>query len=160
MMQEHLGKYRKLIPALSLIFQLVEMADGKIKRGSAIGTKSLALAIRWSHYLESHARRVYRMATNHKVQAAQLLTTKIKVGQLATGFSARDIVRKGWSRLNELDEVKAACDELEAANWIKRQRASGKKPGRPALPTYDINPAALLPPCAGGAPTKPTKRKR
>ena len=159
LMQEHLGKYRKLIPALSLIFHLVEMAGGKIKRGSAIGIKSLALAIRWSHYLESHARRVYRMATNHKVQAAQLLTTKIKAGQLATGFSARDIIRKGWSRLNELDEVKAACDELEAASWIKRQVVIGKNRGRPSLPTYDINPAALSSPYAGGAPTKPTKRK-
>lgn len=160
LMQEHLGKYRKLIPALSLIFHLVEMAAGNIKSGSAIGIKSLELAIRWSRYLESHARRVYRMATNHKVQAAQLLTTKITAGHLAPGFSARDIVRKGWSRLNELDEVKAACDELEAANWIKRQAVEGKSRGRPALPTYDINPSALLPANTGFTPTKPTKHKR
>jgi len=160
LMQEHLGKYRKLIPALSLIFHLVEMAAGKIKRGTSIGIKSLQLAIRWSHYLESHARRVYSMATDYKVQAAQLLATKITGGQVTSGFSARDIVRKGWSRLNELDEVKAACDELEAANWIKRRTSEGKRAGRPSLPTYDINPAASSPTNTGAVPTKPTKSKR
>ena len=160
LMQEHLGKYRKLVPALSLIFHLVEMAAGNIKSGSAVGMESLELALRWDNYLESHARRVYRMATDHKVQAAQLLTTKIKAGHLTTGFSARDIVRKCWSRLNDLEEVKAACGELEAANWIKRQPVRGKSPGRPALPTFDINPAALNASQPSAKPTKPTKRKR
>lgn len=161
LMQEHLGKYRKLVPALSLIFHLVEMAAGKIKPGRPIGVKSLQLAIRWSVYLESHARRVYSMATDYKVQAAQLLGSKIAGGQLEAGFSARDIVRKGWSRLNDLDKVKAACDELEAAGWIRRKAISGKRSlGRPALPTYEINPATLSRTHAGGALTKPTKRKR
>lgn len=160
LMQEHLGKYRKLIPALSLIFHLVEMAAGKIKRGTSIGIKSLQMAIRWSHYLESHARRVYSMATDYKVQTAQLLASKITAGQLEPGFSVRDIVRKGWSRLNELDQVKAACDELEAAGWVKRQSIEGKPRGRPALPTYDINPAAFSPTNTVTVPTKPTKRKR
>jgi len=161
LMQEHLGKYRKLIPALSLIFHLVEMAAGKIKRGSSIGIESLQLAIRWSHYLESHARRVYGMATDYKVQAAQLLAAKITTGQLENGFNTRDIVRKGWSRLKDLEEVKAACNELEAAGWIKRTVAEGKRaPGRPANPPYDINPAAFSQTNTGAVPTKPTKRKR
>jgi hypothetical protein len=160
LMQEHLGKYRKLVPALALIFHLVEMAGEKVKQGSAIGIKSLELAIRWSDYLESHARRVYAMATDYKIQAAQLLGTKITRKQLEAGFSARDIIRKGWSRLTDLDEVKAACDELEAANWIRRKPTEVKRPGRPALPTYDINPAVFTFTHAGDVPTKPTKRKR
>lgn len=160
LMQEHLGKYRKLVPALALIFHLVEMAGEKVKKGSAIGIKSLQLALRWADYLESHARRVYAMATDYKVQAAQLLSTKIARLHLEAGFSARDIIRKGWSRLSGLDEVKAACDELEAANWIRRKPAEGKRPGRPALPTYDINPAVFTLTHAGNVPTKPTKRKR
>jgi hypothetical protein len=100
------------------------------------------------------------MATDYKVQAAQLLATKITGGHLAAGFSARDVVRKGWTRLNEPDEVKAACDELEAANWIKRQAVAGKRPGRPSLPTYDINPAAFSPTHTGAVLTKPTQLKR
>ena len=159
LMQEHFGKYRKLVPALSLIFHLVEMAADNIKTSTAIRVESLELALRWSVYLESHARRVYSMATNYKVQAAQLLTKKITAGHLTTGFSARDVVRKGWSRLSDLDDVKAACSELEAANWIKRQPIERKRSGRPALPTFDINPAALNPSQAGAKPTKPTKRK-
>ena len=99
------------------------------------------------------------MATDYKVQAAQLLATKITAGQLETGFSTRDIQRKGWSRLNELDELKAACDELEAAGWIKRQVVVGKRIGRPSQ-HYDINPAAFSPTNTGAVPTKPTKRKR
>lgn len=160
LMQEHLGKYRKLIPALSLIFHLVEMAADKVKPGRPIGINSLQMAIRWADYLESHARRVYAMATDYKVQAAQLLATKIKGRHLEAGFSARDVVRKGWSRLSDQDEVKAACDELEAASWIRRKPTEGKRSGRPALPTYDINPTVYEPMNTGVAPTKPTKRKR
>lgn len=160
LIQEHLGKYRKLVPALALIFHLVEMAADKVKQGSAIGIKSLELAVRWADYLESHARRVYAMATDYKIQAAQLLATKIKGQQLESGFSARDVIRKGWSRLSDPDEVKSACNELEAASWIRRKPLEGKRSGRPALPTYDINPAVFTMLNAGNVPTKPTKRKR
>lgn len=160
LMQEHLGKYRKLVPALSLIFHLVEIAADNVKPGQPIGIKSLQLATRWAAYLESHARRVYAMATDYKVQAAQLLADKITAGQLEAGFCARDVVRKGWSRLSDLDEVKAACDELEAASWIRRKSFEGKRTGRPPSPTYEINPAVLELSSTGTIPTKPTKRKR
>lgn len=160
LMQEHLGKYRKLVPALALIFHLVEMVAGRVQTRSAVGINSLQLAIKWSNYLESHARRVYAMATDYKVQAAQLLAIKITSHHLEAGFSVRDVVRKGWSRLSDQDEVKAACDELEAASWIRRKPVEGRRAGRPALPTYDINPAVFQPTNTGDVPTKPTKRKR
>jgi len=160
LMQEHLGKYRKLVPALSLIFHLVEIAADNVKPGQPIGIKSLQLATRWAAYLESHARRVYAMATDYKIQAAQLLADKITKKQLEAGFCARDVIRKGWSRLSDLDDVKAACDELEAASWIRRKPFEGKRAGRPPSPTYDINPAVFESSNTGATPTKPTKRKR
>ncbi|MBK7644376.1 MAG: DUF3987 domain-containing protein [Planctomycetes bacterium] len=48
-----LAKYRKLVPALALIFHL---ADGNT---GPVGLESLDRAIKASEYLKSHARRVY-----------------------------------------------------------------------------------------------------
>jgi len=160
LMQEHLGKYRKLIPALALIFHLVEIAAGEAKPGSPIPTKTLQKAICWDAYLESHARRVYGMATDYKLQAAKALALKIQGRHLTDGFNARTVTQKGWSRLTDADDIKAGCSELEAANWIRKIQTERKGTGRSALPTYEINPRVFEMASAGGVPTKPTKRAR
>ena len=58
--QEHLGKYRSLMPSLALIFHLLDVADGKVFGNVTITSAQLAAA--WCDYLESHARRIYHMA--------------------------------------------------------------------------------------------------
>lgn len=161
LLQEHLGKYRKLVPSLALIFHLVEVFAETVKRASPVGIQSLEKAIRWADYLESHARRVYAMATDYRVQAAQALAKKIESGCLQDGFTTREIFRNNWSQLGDLEEVKAACDELESANWIRRmpKETGVKSAGRPPLPKYQINPAIGTKKSAVQTPPKPTKRK-
>ena len=97
------------------------------------------------------------MASDARIQVAQALARKIEAGELADGFSERDIYRKEWSVLREPEEVKAACAELEAAGWIRRIHVQGKHVGRPAAPKYEINPRLKLAKNATADPTKPTK---
>lgn len=169
LMEEHLGKFGKLVSALSLIFHLVEVIDAsndagqrtktRRKRSTGISAANLRLAIDWSVFLEAHAKRVYAMASDVRIQAAQALSNKINAEELEDGFSERDIYRKEWSVLRNPDEVKEACAELEAAGWIRRMPAQGKHIGRPAAPRYEINPALKSAQNATAAPTKPPKGK-
>lgn len=177
LVQEHLHKYRKLVPALALIFHLVDLAACPAKPpesstvsppvkapklGKPVALASLKMALLWAEYLESHARRVYGMATDYRVRTGQILAKKIEGRHLTDGFSSRDIIRKNWSMLTNPDEVKGGCDELEAANWIRKTKVerAGARLGRTALPTYVINPAVHRSASAGVAPTKPTKATR
>jgi putative DNA primase/helicase len=51
----HLSKYRKLIPALALIFALVDAPEN----GKVIHEHALLRALAWCDYLRSHAERIY-----------------------------------------------------------------------------------------------------
>lgn len=57
MIQQHLSKYRSLMPSLALIFHIVGMADGGRERAITLASAQKAAA--WCDYLETHARRIY-----------------------------------------------------------------------------------------------------
>ncbi|MGC2639837.1 MAG: YfjI family protein, partial [Acidobacteriaceae bacterium] len=63
-MQAHLAKYRKLMPALSLLFSL---ADGSLE---AVSLRHAQQAADWCEYLKPHARRVYASRTTPERLAA------------------------------------------------------------------------------------------
>ena len=140
---EHLGKYRKLVPALALIFHLVDVVDGRREGKKSISKKSVSLAIAWSLYLESHALRVYSIALDPVKPAALKLAEKIKSGVLQDGFSERDIYKHEWSGLKNAEIVSHACQELEMDSWIRRRPHEGGR-GRPPSHCYDINPALKI----------------
>lgn len=137
---EHLAKYRKLVPALALIFHLFEHMHKESKKIPSISIGNLKIAIAWSNYLLTHARRIYSMGLDLAITAAEALARKIKGNELLNGFSERDVYRAGWANLNDKELVRAACQELEAAGWIRRRQKKGGA-GRPPAPAYDINPA-------------------
>ena len=135
--QEHLGKYRSLMPSMALIHHLLDVADGK-----AIGPVSLAsakLAAASCDYLESHARRIYYLAGNIAQRAAGNLSKKIKQGALNDGFTARDVHRKGWSLLTEKEVVNSALNELVEANWLKSKNQTPSHGGK-TKEIFFINP--------------------
>lgn len=136
-MLEHLAKYRSLMPSLALLFHLIHIADGK--SSNKISIKATVNAIAWCDYLESHARRIYGMATTIANQAAMKLAKKIQEGELLSGFSLRDVYRKHWSLLDDKEIIKKACHELIEANWL-RQSKSDLEIGRPKNNIYLINP--------------------
>lgn len=63
--ESHLSKFRKLIPALAAIFELLGDQDA-----GCIGPDAVALALEWSEYAEAHARRAYESANRPDTEAA------------------------------------------------------------------------------------------
>lgn len=133
----HLAKYRSLMPALALLFHLVDTGAGPIDTAAA------QRAAAWCAYLEPHARRVYRSLTAGPQVAAVHLTAKIRAGELTSPFRARTVQRKGWLGLSEPDEVTGALDVLEERHWLRRvERPPTVRGGRPTV-EYEISPKAL-----------------
>jgi putative DNA primase/helicase len=141
-MLEHLGKYRSLLPSLALIFHLIEIANGA--EAGPVTLTSTKQAAAWCDYLESHARRIYGLVSDIKLQAASRLAQKIEEGVLHDGFSARDVYRKEWSLLDTKELTQGAIEELVEAGWLREEASRAPENGRPALPIYRINPKLKL----------------
>jgi hypothetical protein len=114
---QHLAKYNKLMPALALIFHLINAVIDSNKRGS-ISVEATQQAIAWCEYLQSHARRIYAIgfvANRSIIRLAKLITD----GKLPDTFTVRDIRRKEASGLKNSSLIMHALEELEALKWIK-----------------------------------------
>ena len=138
-MQEHLAKYRSLMPSLALLFHLVAVASGNYAGEIGVSHEAAEKAIAWCDYLESHARRIYGLCTTFEQQAVIELAKKIKKGKLQNSFTVRDVYRNRWHMLTDKVLVQSACDELVEANWLRKQiteAAFGQKPKA----TYFISP--------------------
>ena len=145
----HLAKWRKLIPALALIFALVDTPDS----GSVIHERELIRALAWADYLRPHAERLYAAALIPETTGAHALLVKIKGGKLCDGdgvlwesFTPRLVAVKSWAGLNSVDSVRKAAELLADYGWLARETApTGSAGGRPSE-RYLIHPALL----AGG----------
>lgn len=141
-MESHLAKFRKLVPALALVFALVETPDS----GGVIGSQELLRALAWSEYLRSHASRLYSAAMQPETRGAAALLKKIKAGTLGDEFTPRQVAQKGWSGLNTPEAVRKAADTLVDYDWLRQDvQVSGDAQGR-GRPSarYHVNPAALM----------------
>jgi Protein of unknown function (DUF3987) len=134
-MRSHLAKYRKLMPALSLLSAL---ADG---HNDAVPLVCAQRAAAWCEYLEAHAIRVYASKIAPEMAAAQTLGRKLKNGWHANEgwFSVRDVYRPQWTGLTLPDEARAALLVLAEYNWVRKVPDALDKEGRPSE-VYQINP--------------------
>jgi putative DNA primase/helicase len=131
----HLAKYRKLIPALALIFALVDTPDS----GNVIHEAELIRAMAWGDYLRSHAERLYSAAVIPETAGAHALLAKIKAGKLhdsegvlLDAFEPWRVSTKGWARLTSPDEVRKAANVLADYGWLAREvTAPSARGGRP-----------------------------
>ena len=130
----HLAKYRSLLPSLALIIHLVDTCDSGITEVSEI---AIIKACGWCDYLESHARRIYSDATNNPLKAAKLILANIENGKLSSGFTSREIHRKGWTGLTDVTEIKDGLEALIDYRYLLE--CVTETPGRPAV-SYQINP--------------------
>lgn len=128
--EAHLAKYRSLVPSLALIIQLVEGGTGPVSKAA------LEKAIRWAAYLECHARRLYAGVTEAAAVAARELARRILRGDVADGFTARDVYRNGWTSLDR-EQTQAAIDVLLSLHWLDERIEDTA--GRPKT-RYVINP--------------------
>lgn len=136
-LESHLGKYRSLLPSLSLIFQLCDDLDRAIETQS-INIKAIQQGIKWCEYLETHAVRLYSSAENHKMESAKALFSKIQKKEISDGFTQRDVYSNHWSKLSEVEEVRQAVEILIMFGWIRPDEVKTTG-GRPKQ-VYRIHP--------------------
>jgi hypothetical protein len=138
MLAEHLGKFRKLMPSLSLIFHLIDVASGK-ETDPAVSLEATERAAAWCEYLESHARRVYGLVESMPIKAATILAARVKKNALGNRFTARDVYRHQWSFLTDKDAAQAACEILVDAGWL-REMVTEPSFGQRGKTEYIVNP--------------------
>jgi putative DNA primase/helicase len=133
-LESHLSKYRKLVPALALINHLADGGVGSVSEAATL--RALALA----EYLEAHARRAYAAGSEAEAATAKAILARVRKGELADGFTLRDVHQKGWANLTDRDQVKGGLDLLVDLDWLAAKiEHTG---GRPRT-VYTINPGAL-----------------
>ncbi|MEJ8821519.1 YfjI family protein [Variovorax humicola] len=128
----HLSKYRKLIPALALVFAMIEVTDAGV-----ITESHLTRALAWSDYLRSHAERLYSAAVMPETSAAKTLLSKIVAGALGSTFTPREVAVKHWTGLTTPDAVRKAAELLADYDWLRGGVV--RTGGRPSE-RYEVNP--------------------
>lgn len=129
--QSHFAKYRSLIPALALLFHLL---DGHI---GPVCEDCLNRAVAFAYYLKKHADRIYASVSGHDHAAVLMLAERLLIGQLPDGFTCRTLTLKGWAGLATKEQAQAAIDALVEYDWlIETEIRSG---GRPTV-KYSLNP--------------------
>jgi putative DNA primase/helicase len=137
--EAHLSKYRKLVPTVALVLHLANRDKGAVTLGA------LKKALLWEGYLESHARRIYSAVLRPDAASARELAKHIKRGDLADRFTLRETYRKGWTGLGSKEDAEAATEILCDLGWIRALRTDGSTHGRPASPTFAVNPKVRNP---------------
>lgn len=111
-LEAHFAKYKKLLPALSLIHEHLKLAISR-NYPEVITLDSLQSSLQWVEYLESRALRVYGSGANAIPKAAMELLLHIKNGNIVEPFSVRDVYYgHHWSGLTASDEVEEVLDYL------------------------------------------------
>ena len=145
----HLSKFRKLMPALALIFHLADGGQG------AIALASTQRAAAWCDFLESHARRVYASVVAEKLRAARALLSKLKTGKLTSPFAARDIYRAAWTGLDDREIVEVALGTLSDHGWV---RSVTRETATRAFVEYVAHPSILTRPVGVSVLSAPSPR--
>lgn len=136
-MTAHLSKYRGLVPRLALICHLANNGFGPVSLEAA------RQALGWAEYLESHAVRAYASLGLDNTEAARAIWRRVRKGDLAEPFTARDVQRKGWSGLTDKERLAEGLRTLCDVDWLRsRPSESGGQGGRSTI-TYHVNPKAL-----------------
>lgn len=131
--QSHFAKYRSLIPALALLFHLL---DGHV---GEVCDDCLSRALLYAKYLKKHADRIYASVSGHDHAAVRMLAERLLGGQLKDGFTCRTLTLKGWAGLATKEQAQAAIDALVEYDWLIETEIRGG--GRPTV-KYALNPNA------------------
>ena len=131
--QAHLGKYPKLIPALALIFDVIENG---FKNDSLLPEEiSLANLLRaesWSKVLFEHAKWLYGLRDSTLNKSTLALHRKIVSGDVVDSMTIRSIYRKNWSFLKSEKDVITAIEGLMELGWCCCQEIKGSR-GAPSI---------------------------
>ena len=147
---EHLIKYAKTVPSLALVFHLVDCIEHGTSLG-AVNMNALRAALAWCEVLESHMMRIYSTVTDSANIKASYLADKImkmirkgtdktdKTDWISHGFTARQLIRKGWKGLTDADDVLNALEILVENDWLSWQEIPSTGQGGRPTERYSIN---------------------
>lgn len=154
---EHLSKYNKLMPALALLFHVIDGLE--MGHVGDVTLRAAEMAAEWCNYLESHARRVYSLVIQNNQRAAAILAEKImQMGKNSTdktdktptdadwvvsGFTARQVIRRNWKGLTTPEAVQNAIEILVEDHWLWMQNIPATVHGGRPTQRYWINPKAF-----------------
>lgn len=143
-LESHLGKYRKMVPALALLHHLIDGESGNV------GVASLDCALKWHLFLFAHAERCYSGGSIGNNAGARLLLHRIKASELQDGFTVRDLYRKGWSLLATPKEAADAAELLCDLGWLRGAKDDRKDRAEGRLTTrYFLHPILKQNTCGG-----------
>ena len=131
--QSHFAKYRSLIPALALLFHLIDGHSGPVC------DKCLIRAVSYARYLKSHADRIYASVSGHDLASVRTLAARLLKKQIKDGFTCRTLTLKGWSGLTSRETAQAAIDALVDYGWLSEIEV--RTGGRPSI-KYFLNAGA------------------
>lgn len=134
MLCEHIAKFRGLMPALALIFHLIECSVGRISK--SIRQEQSELAAAWCSFFQAHAERLYDIPTQIGLTAAREILKRVNSGELSEELTARNIYRNKWSRLTEPADVKEGLEVLVDYGYLfETTMSTGGKPKT----VYEVN---------------------
>ncbi|WP_404298098.1 YfjI family protein [Halomonas sp.] len=111
-LESHLLKMPKTVCALALLFALVDGEQGEV------GHASTCRALAWAEFLRSHTERLYSAVTGSQVAGAHLIHQRR--AKLPQPFTVRDVRRKQWAGLANIEEVREAIEVLEDYHHVRR----------------------------------------
>ena len=111
--------------AIALIFHCLENINQTYFPDEI--TQATALkAITYVEVLKSHARRVFALGENQIFALANTLLGKIRKGDLAQGFTGREVMRKQWSGLKSKDTVQDVLNLLIDYGYLRELQTEGE----------------------------------
>lgn len=118
-MENHLSKYRSLMPSLALIFEMMTHLEDSSDYPEEISKDSTQLAIRWCEFLELHACKAYGEYLEPEVVSGRKLLERIKSGAVRDFDRCRDVYRHGWKNLASMKELDGALKTLQRYGWAR-----------------------------------------
>lgn len=135
-MESHLSKYRKALPTLALLFEVLDNAAPR-----SVSLQSWQRAEAWGEYLESHLRKIYGANLRPEIVAARAIVERLP--EVGSKFTARKVKQADWKGLTDPEAVEAGLSLLAELGWLRIERkAAGEKGGRPSE-LVTVNPAAI-----------------
>ncbi len=130
--ESHLSKYASMVPSIALVIHLA--SDG----GGAVSGDAARCAVRWAEYLESHASRIYSIATAPERQSALPLLRRLIDWPVGRPILARAIGKKGWAGLSDKESVERTLELLSDHGWLRSVEVRPAT-GRPTV-EYRLHP--------------------
>ena len=132
--QSYKIKQEKTLCSVACIFQLLQEPSS-----SEITAVNFKKAESFLSYLESHAKKIYKLDEYPEVYSAMLIYKRRE--RLSEEFTAREIQRKGWPGLNNAEKVRAALECLEDHGYlISAVKLTSSEEGGQGKKMYAWNP--------------------